>query len=428
MSTIFARATAAGKAGVAIIRISGPKAKVASTKLAGPLPDSGRCLRKLKSSQGDVLDEALILTFPEGASFTGEESVELHLHGSSAIVDAVTREISNIEGLRPANAGEFTWRAFENGNLDLAQIEGLADLIDAETEAQRIQAMRVFGGELGKKASTWREKILRAAALLEATIDFVDEEVPIDVNPEVFQLLSGVSDDLAKEISSSKVSERIREGFEIVILGAPNVGKSSLLNSLAGRDAAITSEIAGTTRDVIEVRMDLNGIPVTFLDTAGIREAQDEIETIGIERGLARAEAADLRILLVLPHDAPSDLIERCDLVVTSKSDIFGSDDRPSISSATGSGISELTSKITHILKSRAQNSGLAIRERHRIAMASGLSSISNVQSQLQQEGYPVDLIAEELRYATRSIDSIIGKVDVEDLLGEIFSSFCIGK
>ncbi len=269
MDTIYALASARGKAGVAVVRISGPLAFLAVKNLTGDVPSARRtALRILRDAAGEVLDEALVICFEKGASFTGEESAELQLHGSIAIVNAVLRTLSEMEGLRLAEAGEFTRRALENERLDLAQVEGLADLIEAETEAQRRQALKVFSGVLGEKVERWRTALVRAAALIEATIDFADEEVPVDVSPEVLELIATVMLDLETEARGAKMAERIRDGFEVAIVGPPNAGKSTLLNALAGRDAAITSEVAGTTRDVIEVRMELGGLPVTLLDTA----------------------------------------------------------------------------------------------------------------------------------------------------------------
>lgn len=429
MDTIFAQATAKGKAGVAVIRISGPHAFRAAQQLAGDLPVPRYAgLRKLTNADGDVLDEALVLVFPKGQSFTGEDVAELQVHGSPAIVSAVLMELARHEGLRPAEAGEFTRRALENNRLDLAQVEGLADLIDSETEAQRQQAQQVFSGALADKVESWRTDLVRAAALLEVTIDFADEEVPHDVTPEVKKLLERVLSDLEREIRGSFIAERVRDGFEVALLGAPNAGKSSLLNALAGREAAITSAIAGTTRDVIEVRMDLDGLPVTVLDTAGLRDTQDEIERIGVARALDRARAADLRVLLTETGAVPKELSDmELDLVIRSKSDLAPGSDSKSISAKTGQGIETLTREIGARLSDRVKSVGTATHLRHRLAMEKASTHLQAVRAEIT-ENAPLELLAEDLRIALRALDSLIGRVDVEHLLGEIFASFCIGK
>jgi tRNA modification GTPase len=427
MNTIFALATAAGKAGVAIIRISGPEAFAAVRALCGMVPVNGRALRKVRGRDGSVIDEALVLGFGGGQSFTGEDVVELHLHGSPAVQRSVLAELAVQPGLRQAEAGEFTRRALENGRLDLAQVEGLADLIDAETEAQRRQAMRVLSGALGEKAEGWRRDLIRAAALVEATIDFADEDVPVDVYPEVTELLGRVSAEMQREAEGVKIAERIRDGFEVAIVGAPNVGKSTLLNRLAGREAAITSEYAGTTRDVIEVRMDLGGLPVTLLDTAGLRDTEDFVEGIGIERARQRAAAADLRIYMLLPNDEPDLYLEEDDIVVAAKSDTFPQE-RLGISSRTGEGIDALVALIQERLEARTQSVGIAMRERHREALLRSLLYLQAAGAQIEAGADMPDLVAEELRSSIRAVDMLVGRVDVEDLLDEIFSSFCIGK
>ncbi|SEO10252.1 tRNA modification GTPase trmE [Salinihabitans flavidus] len=426
--TIYALATAPGKAGVAVVRVSGSRAGYAAERLAGTRPAPRvASLRVLKDSSGQELDRALVLLFPEGQSFTGEEVLELHLHGSAAVVNAVLRALSELPDLRMAEAGEFTRRALENNRLDLAQVEGLADLIDAETEAQRRQSLRVLSGELGEVAETWRKDLIRSAALIEATIDFADEEVPVDVTPEVSTLLKGVLDRLATEISGTEMSERIREGFEVAIVGAPNVGKSTLLNALAGRDAAITSEYAGTTRDVIEVRMELGGLPVTLLDTAGLRETEDVVEGIGIERARDRARRADLRVFLIEEGTLPDFTPEDGDIVLRAKADRL-CDATDAVSGKTGQGISELVGRISEILSTRAARSGVAIRERHRVQMSRAEDSLRSAQKVLSMGPAHYDIAAEELRTAIRALDAIVGRVDVENLLDEIFSSFCVGK
>lgn len=426
--TIFALATAPGKSGVAVIRVSGSLAARAGRVLFGELPQPRvASLRLLKDSDGRRLDQALVLYFPERNSFTGEEVIELHLHGSVAVVNSVLRELSDMDGLRMAEAGEFTRRALENGCLDLAQVEGLADLIDAETEAQRQQAMRVLSGDLGNLAGGWREKLIRAAALLEATIDFADEDVPVDVAPEVRELLDLVRSEVSREIAGVETAERIRTGFEVAILGAPNVGKSTLLNALAGREAAITSEYAGTTRDVIEVRMDLNGLPVTLLDTAGLRETQDHVEGIGIERARQRAEAADLRVFLTENGQYPDFEPHPGDLIRSAKADQM-SDTTNAVSGKTGLGIAELVQEIATTLSTRAGRSGIATRERHRVAMSRANDNLAAAHEVLALGPGHYEIAAEELRSAIRALDSLVGRVDVENLLDEIFSSFCIGK
>jgi tRNA modification GTPase len=427
MDTIFALASARGKSGVAVVRISGPHAFRALSALS-TLPNSPRTavLRTLRA--GDVvLDEAIVLTFPGPQSFTGEDVVELHLHGATATINAVLRALAKLDDLRPAEAGEFTRRALENERLDLAQVEGLSDLIEAETEAQRRQALRVLSGALGERAESWRSQLIRAAALLEATIDFAEEEVPVDVSPEVNALLDSVLSELEREIAGVSVSERIRDGFEVAIVGPPNVGKSSLLNALAGRDAAITSDIAGTTRDVIEVRMELNGLPVTLLDTAGIRETEDHVEGIGIERAKQRALASDLCVFLVEGDDTPDFEPRSGDLICRAKADMLG-DPEDGISGLTGQGVSNLVSDITSVLSERAARSGIATRERHRIAMRRASESLASAKAVLALGADHYEIAAEELRSAIRALDSIVGRVDVENLLDEIFSSFCIGK
>lgn len=426
MDTIFALASAQGKAGVAVVRISGAQAHAAGTALAGALPTQGRGLRSLRDDQGGLIDQALVLTFDQGRSFTGEPVVELHLHGSAAIVKEVLRVLGTLPGLRMAEPGEFTRRALENGRLDLAQVEGLADLIDAETEAQRKQAVRVLTGAMGAKTDGWRHDLIRAAALIEATIDFADEDVPVDVTPEVVGLLTGVAADLREQAGGATIAERIRDGFEVAIVGAPNVGKSTLLNRLAGRDAALTSEYAGTTRDVIEVRMDLAGLPVTILDTAGVRETSDVVEGMGIARALSRAADADIRIFLV-DGDGSLPMARRADdLVLWAKSDIAHSD-LPGISGLTGDGVDALIDHLQQVLGGRAASVGVAVRERHRAAMMRAADALSLALNGLQQNTAS-DLVAEDIRTAMRAVDSLVGRIDVEDLLGEIFASFCIGK
>ncbi|MEX5563670.1 tRNA uridine-5-carboxymethylaminomethyl(34) synthesis GTPase MnmE [Pseudophaeobacter sp. 1A16562] len=428
MDTIFALASAQGKAGVSVIRVSGPQALEAMNALcvtAVPVP--GRGLRVLTDAAGDPLDEALVLSFAAPHSFTGENVVEFQVHGSMAVVSAVLDALGEIDGLRQAEPGEFTRRALENGQLDLAQVEGLADLIDAETEAQRKQAQVVLSGAIGQLAERWRSDLIRAASLIEVTIDFADEEVPVDVTPEVSSLLAGVQKDLETEVAGVKIAERIRSGFEVAIVGAPNVGKSTLLNALAGREAAITSEYAGTTRDIIEVKMDLAGLPVTLLDTAGLRDTEDHVESIGIALARKRAENADIRVFLAEASETPDVEMQDGDIRLLPKADARD-DAEDAISGKTGQGIDRLVEHIATVLKSRSAHPGISTRNRHREALSSALKSLHQAQSVLELGPEHYDLAAEDMRSAIRSLELLVGRVGVENLLDEIFSSFCLGK
>ena len=428
MDTIFAQATAMGRAGVSVVRVSGPLSHEICTQMVGSLPQPrATALRMVKGRDGSFIDQALIISFSGPESFTGEDVVELHLHGSIAIMRRVLEELGLFEGARLAEPGEFTRRALENGRLDLVQVEGLADLIEAETEAQRKQALRVLSGALGSKVDSWRMSLIRAAALLEATIDFADEDVPIDVSDEVLELLGGVEKELLTEIEGTKAAERIRTGFEVAIVGAPNVGKSTLLNRLSGREAAITSNIAGTTRDVIEVRMDLGGLAVTLLDTAGIRESTDEIETMGVELALRRAAQADLRVFLLEeganpPFDPLND-----DIMLRAKADITGAS-YPAVSGKSGSGVDQLLQNIEVILEELASGAGLATHARHASAMKSARDCIIKTQELLKIGPHVYDISAAELRIGIRALEVLVGRIDAENLLDEIFASFCLGK
>ena len=430
MDTIFALASARGKAGVGVIRLSGPQSWAAVRQLCGQLPRPRIASLRRIALAGETLDEAIVIVFAKGASFTGEEAAELHVHGATATIAAVLRALSDFPDLRMAEPGEFTRRALENGRLDLAQVEGLADLIEAETEAQRKQALRVLSGAVGAKAEAWRRDLIRAAALLEATIDFADEDVPVDVLPEVAALIAGVDADLRKQADGVSAAERIRDGFEVAIVGRPNAGKSTLLNALAGREAAITSEFAGTTRDVIEVRMDLGGIPVTLLDTAGLRDTEDPVESIGIDRAMARASQADLRIFLLDGGDVPLVTLQADDLLVRGKADLGGVQppEQLAVSARTGAGIDALVAQVAQILAGRAMSAGIMTRERHRDAIVRAIGAMESAQSEVKNGSGRTEIAAEELRRAIRALDSLVGRVDVEDLLDEIFASFCVGK
>ena len=427
MDTIFALATARGKAGVAVIRISGPQALSAASNLAGDLPPPRLAgLRKLRLGE-DVLDEAIVLCFERGASFTGEDVAEFHIHGAIATVSAVLSALGQQPGLRLADPGEFTRRALENERLDLSQVEGLSDLIEAETEAQRKQALKVLSGAVGACVEGWRADLVRAAALIEATIDFADEDVPVDVAPEVTALIERVRDGLSDELRRIDAAERVREGFEVAIVGRPNAGKSTLLNALAGREAAITSDVAGTTRDVIEVKMDIAGLAVTFLDTAGLRETDDVVESIGIERALQRAGQSDLRLFLLDGGAVPLIAPEPDDIIVHGKADL-GAVSGFAVSGKTGLGLDRLISEVSDRLSQRAEGAGVMTRERHRHAIRQAFEALESARDEVLRGSDRSELAAESLRQAVWSLESLLGRVDVEHLLDEIFSSFCIGK
>lgn len=426
MGTIFALASAPGKAGVSVIRVSGPAAASACHALCGTVPQPRlAALNRLRDSTGEFIDEALVLFFPGPASFTGEDVVEFQCHGSVAVVRTLIAELGKIDGLRLALPGEFTRRALENGRMDLTQVEALSDLIEAETEAQRQQALRNFSGALSERVGEWRARLIRAAALLEAVIDFADEEVPEDVGPEVSDLVMVVRSDMESELKGCHAAERLRSGFEVAIIGPPNSGKSTLLNRLAGRKAAITSEIAGTTRDVIEIRMDIGGLAVSVLDTAGLRDTADEIESLGIELARTRALDADLRVHLLEDGDVPLIDMRKGDIVRVPKRDSGGAN---GISGLTGEGVEALIGEIASELQSREAAASLMNRERHRFAMEASVACLRNTE-ELLYEGFVVyELASQELRTALRAVERLLGRVDVDDILDDVFSTFCLGK
>ena len=428
---IFALASAKGRAGVSVIRVSGKNSIFSIEKLLkNTLPVDNKCLRKIYDADDNIIDEVLILTFKEKASFTGDETVEIHCHGSTAVVTYILQTLSNIKNFRIADPGEFTRRALENGNLDLTQVEGLADLIESETEAQRRLAIRSMDGALSSKVQGWRKDLIRAVSLIEATIDFADEDIPTDVTPEVLGLINKTQSDIKSEIKGSFAAERIREGFEIAIVGPPNIGKSTLLNALAGRDAAITSDMAGTTRDVIEVKMDISGFAVTLLDTAGIRETTDKIEQIGVDRAKLRAKNADLR-LFITHSGEPNDLKlnpEENDIVVIGKSDLLNKSDILAISGKSGEGLDSLLKEISDKLSRLSIGAQTATRERHRISMIKAQRFLDAGKLLIEDNLELSELASSEFHQGIQTLSSLIGSVGVEDLLDEIFSSFCLGK
>ena len=428
---IFALASAKGRAGVSVIRVSGKNSIFSIEKLLkNTLPVDNKCLRKIYDADDNIIDEVLILTFKEKASFTGDETVEIHCHGSTAVVTYILQTLSNIKNFRIADPGEFTRRALENGNLDLTQVEGLADLIESETEAQRRLAIRSMDGALSSKVQEWRKDLIRAVSLIEATIDFADEDIPTDVTPEVLGLINKTQADIKSEIKGSFAAERIREGFEIAIVGPPNIGKSTLLNALAGRDAAITSDMAGTTRDVIEVKMDISGFAVTLLDTAGIRETTDKIEKIGVDRAKLRAKNADLRLFIT--HSGESNNLklnpEENDIVVIGKSDLLNKPDILAISGKSGEGLDSLLEEISDRLSRLSIGAQTATRERHRISMIKAQRFLDSGKLLIEDNLELSELASSEFHQGIQTLSSLIGSVGVEDLLDEIFSSFCLGK
>jgi tRNA modification GTPase len=456
--TIFALSTAPGVAGVAVFRVSGPRAAAAIEALAGKMPIPRRAsLLSLRDpveglEKGAEIDRALVLWFPAPQSFTGEDVVELHVHGGRSVVAGVVAALSRIDGLRTAEAGEFTRRAFDNGKLDLSEVEGLADLIAAETEAQRRQALRQMDGALSRVSEAWKQRLLRVLAHMEAIIDFPDEALPETTVNEIESNISDLIGEISLYLDDGGVGERLRDGLTVAIVGAPNAGKSSLLNALAQRDAAIVSELAGTTRDVVEVHLDLDGLPVTLADTAGLRELGDSVEVAieveGIRRALAKAKAADLKMavfdLTEWPNLDPATLglVDDATIVVFNKTDIsplpapaelslvaaFKNIEIVAVSARGSSGISGLISSLKGKAAARLGNAGeapLITRERHREAFSDCLDALRRGQA---AEISDVELVAEDLRLAMRALGRIAGRVDVEDLLDVVFRDFCIGK
>ena len=428
MDTIFAQATATGRAGVSVIRVSGPQAfDIAS--IFCDLPDVGQIgLRAVRGSDGALIDRAVVFCFENGASFTGERVVEFQVHGGLATVARLLSELSAQKGCRLAEPGEFTRRALENGQLDLNQVEALSDLIDAETESQRQQAIRVLDGSFGDAGERWRGKLLRAAALLEASIDFSDEEIPDDLSVEVIHLVEETRASISAILERSTVAAKIRTGFTVAIIGAPNVGKSTLLNSIVGRQAAITSDVAGTTRDVIECRVDLQGLAVSFLDTAGLRDSKDEIEKLGISKAYEMADAADIRVFLIEEEGEPLAITMRDgDIVRLNKGDERGLDVE-AVSGKTGQGVSELLNLIAERLAVKTPTDVVAIRERQITGLRAAESFLGRVLTLVQSDPLPFELASQELYFALSELDCVFGRIDIESVLDEIFSSFCLGK
>lgn len=446
--TIFALATAPGRAAVAVVRLSGPECRAVLTAIAGRLPAPRRAaLRRLVDPErGSLLDQALVLWFPAPASYTGEDGAELHLHGGVAVVDGVTEALLGL-GARLAEPGEFTRRAFENGKLDLSQAEAVADLVDAETDAQRRQALAQLDGELARRHARWRAALIEALAVLEAAVDFPDEDLPQSVADEAAPLVAGVAAELDRALADGARGERVRDGFRVAVIGAPNAGKSSLLNALAARSAAIVTATPGTTRDVIEVPMTLAGYRVLIADTAGLRQSIDAIEAEGVRRARDWAEGAALRLLVV--DQAAGDeqwreasgLVRPGDICVLNKGDLPMGSEAPRawaraqgltvalVSTLTSEGLDGLRQTLTEAVIAALSGADFpaATRARHRRDLLEARRCLQRAADGLGGDAQ-VELAAEDVRLAARSLARVSGRVDPEDVLDRVFARFCIGK
>lgn len=431
--TIFAPATAAGRAAVAVVRISGPRTEAAVRALAGGLPRPRRAsLRRIFNEAGDAIDQALVLWFPGPRSYTGEDAAEFHLHGGRAVAGAVLTALAQL-GLRLAEPGEFTRRAFENGQLDLAQAEAVADLVDAETDAQRRQALAQLDGRLSDAQARWRSALIEALALYEAAVDFPDEELPADVAARAAPVLTELLSELEAAASDAERGERVRDGYRIALIGAPNAGKSTLLNALARREAAIVTATPGTTRDIIEVPLQLAGYKVLVADTAGLRDTEDAIEAEGVRRAVAWAAGADLRIWLVdgsaaEPPARPA-TVQPDDLVLVTKRDLGD----PSWDVAGAPFTTRSPNDLSWLEQTLAERVVAALggaeppaatRLRHQELLREAAARVRHALA----ESEAVELAAEDVRLAARALDRITGRIDPEEVLGRIFSTFCIGK
>ena len=442
--TIYALSSGSGISGIAVIRISGENTKKIITNLvSGNLPSPRLAtLKKFnKINTSELIDEGILIWFPGPESYTGEDMAEIHVHGSIAVIRAILDQLSKIDNCRLAEPGEFTKIAFQNGKINLLKAESISDLISAETEIQRLQAVKIMTGKSSYKFNSLREKLLKILSNVEAKIDFPDEDLPTDVVKNIKNDSENIRKEIEKILNDQRVGERIREGFKIAIVGPANSGKSSLLNYLSNRDVAIVSEIAGTTRDVVEAHLNLDGYPVVVSDTAGIRESKDEIEKKGIKLSLKRAEDADLNIIVIEPksidftgflNDLVSDkaviVINKIDLGFESISEKIKKYKPIYISIKNEKNLPDLINAIKEKLKNKFLNSEqtLITRERHRQSLEACVNHLKNFEEKNSKEDF--DKAAEDLRLATRHLGVIVGKVDVEEILGSIFSDFCIGK
>ena len=442
--TIYALSTGSGVSGIAVIRVSGPNTTEVIKILTGsklPLPRVATLKKFNKNGGKNLIDHGVILWFPAPNSYTGEDLAEFHVHGSLAVIKAMHSTISKIKNCRLAEPGEFTKRAFQNGRINLLKAESIGDLISAETEIQRKQALKIMSGKSSDKFNSWREKLLKILSHIEAKIDFPDEDLPNNIINEIQKISNDVLKEIKKTLNDQKVGERIREGFKIAILGPPNSGKSSLLNYLSKRDVAIVSEIAGTTRDVIETHLNLDGYPVIVSDTAGIRISKNEIEKKGIKIALKRAEDADLKLVIISAKNVDFNsvfkkLLTKNAILVVNKSDLlkgklnskFKKYEHVLISIKRDLNLNKLIRKIKNKLKNKFTTTEdiLITRERHRQNLINCVQHLEKFKKKKSTKDF--DKGAEDLRLATRHLGMIVGKVDVEELLGSIFNDFCIGK
>ena len=442
--TIYALSTGPGISGIAVIRVSGKNTIEVVKKITGsklPKPRIATLVKFNKHKGKELIDEGVIIWFPAPNSYTGEDLAEFHVHGSRAVINAMHSSISKIKNCRLAEPGEFTKRAFQNGRINLQKAESIADLISAETEIQRKQALKIMSGKSSDKFNSWREKLIKILSHIEAKIDFPDEDLPKNIINEVQKTSNKVLTEIKKTLNDQKVGERIREGFKIAIVGPTNSGKSSLLNYFSKRDVAIVSEIAGTTRDVIETHLNLDGYPVIVSDTAGIRNSKNEIEKKGIKIALNRAEDADLKLVIVSAKNVDftgvlKDLLTKNAILVINKSDLikgklnskFKKHEHVLISIKKDSNLDKLILKIKNKLKNKFTTTEdiLITRERHRQNLINCVQHLEKFQKKKSAQDF--DKAAEDLRLATRHLGKIVGKVDVEELLGSIFNDFCIGK
>ena len=432
--TIFALSTPESVSAIAIIRISGPDTLNALCMLCRCNVKSFKkkrtlILKKIYSSDNTLLDEALVVSFDENKSFTNEQMAELHIHGSIIVIKTVMETLSKLPFLRQAFPGEFTQRALENNKLNLTQVEGLSDLLKAETEYQQKQALDNYTGKTNKKIIKWKNKVLKILSLIEANIDFYEDVDDTDIIKKVTESIFCLEKDLIKEKKGFKFSESLRSGFIVSIVGKPNSGKSTLINKLAKRNVAITSRISGTTRDIIELRYNLDGIPIVFLDTAGIRKSKNKIEKIGISKSLKKANKSDLRVILSENIEEVLSLglkKSSLDIVLRPKGDLKGSE--PSISGKTGKGIENLLQEIKERLYSKKISSSVINRTRHLERVNICINYINNIKELISRDIIELELLANELRGIILNIDGLLGLIDTESMLGEIFSNFCIGK